>query len=116
MTDVVLQKLRDGFLMDYSDEEACLYAGISARTLYNYQEANPDFLQEKQLLKSNVRMKAKTNVAKSVDAGDEKMSMWYLERRDQDFKPKQTTDLNTTVSFTDLFYSSDAGSDHDGDA
>ena len=33
--------------MGFNDEEACLYAGISARSLYTYIEKNPEFSQKK---------------------------------------------------------------------
>ena len=48
-----LQKLREAFLMDCTDDEACLYAEIAPATLYNYQNANPEFLDQKEHWKNN---------------------------------------------------------------
>lgn len=37
-TPEVLNKLEQGFMYSFSDEEACLYAGVSPKALYNYQK------------------------------------------------------------------------------
>ncbi len=51
MTQKVLQQLEEVWSLDGSDKEACLYAGISERALYYYQDENPEFLQRKRLLR-----------------------------------------------------------------
>lgn len=53
MTETTVKKLEEAFLMGCSDVEACLFANISKQTLYNYQEANPEFVDRKETLKSN---------------------------------------------------------------
>lgn len=70
MTDDTLQLLRDAFSWGCTDTEACCYAEISTSTLYNYCEANPDFLELKNKLKDMPSMKAKRIINKSLDSED----------------------------------------------
>ncbi len=84
MTDVVVQKLEQAFTYDMTDIEACLYAGICRSTLHNYQKANPEFVDRKEILKNSVAIKAKTNLAKSINDGDKVDTKWWLERKRKD--------------------------------
>jgi len=81
MSDVVIQKLEQAFTYDMTDLEACLYADISKSTLYNYQNAHPEFVERKALLKNSLAMKAKANLAVSINNGDKTDTKWWLERR-----------------------------------
>jgi len=81
MTEETLQKLREGFLMGYSDEEACLYAEISPATLYNYQKDNPEYIEQKEQWKTNPILKAKKVIDEALDKKDRDTARWYLERK-----------------------------------
>lgn len=81
MTDKELSKLRECFVKSLTDEEACLYAGISSRQLYDYCKKNEEFRKEKELLKNAVNIKAKFNIIKKIDEGDVGESKWWLERK-----------------------------------
>ena len=88
MTDVVLQKLEQGFLMGFNDTEACLYANIAPSTLYKYQENNPEFAEKKNHLRENPKMIAKTTVYNRLGR-DPETAKWYLERKSKDeFSPR----------------------------
>ena|SRR3990167_3447863 len=78
---IAIQKLEQAFSNDLTDLEACLYAGISKSTLYNYQEKHPEFVERKELLKNALSLKAKNNMARKINEGDEESSRWWLERR-----------------------------------
>lgn len=93
MTPDVLQKLEEAFLVGASDEQACLYADIAVRTLHYYCEANPDFLQRKELLKHQPRLQAKINVTAAIKAKDVDVSKWLLDRTDKDFATKTKTEV-----------------------
>ena len=93
MTDEVLDKLRQAFLFGATKEEACAFADIGFRTLYDYIDRNPEFSQEIDKWQQNPILKAKKTVMNSLD--DPKVSQWYLERRAKEFKPKQ--DLTTPI-------------------
>ncbi|EAC8477277.1 hypothetical protein JH67_02970 [Listeria monocytogenes] len=82
MTRPTIQKLEDAFLKGLSDREACLYAGIAPSTLYDYCKANPDFSERKELLKEQVKMNAKINIANKIEQGNIDLSQWYLARKE----------------------------------
>jgi len=87
MTKSVLQKLKEAYLMGCTDREACLLAGISESTLYDYQSKNKEFLEQKQRFKTNPTIKARQTVIASLN--DPKVAMWYLERKcKNEFGPK----------------------------
>lgn len=68
--EVVLQKLEEAFGWGCLDEEACLYADISPRALYDYQEKNPQFLQRKQLLKEKIILLSRSTLMLAVTDRD----------------------------------------------
>jgi hypothetical protein len=93
MTEAVLNKLTFAFSRGLSDREACLYANISTTTLYDYCNDNPEFAEQKELLKDQPKMKAKLNVSEAIENKDFDISKWYLERKAKDeFSTKQTID------------------------
>lgn len=99
----VIAKLEKGFLMGFSDREACLFANINPATLYRFCEENPDFSERKELLKEQIKLRAKQNIAEAIENRDKPLSQWYLERRDKEFKPKSDMDLNLPQNIIDLF-------------
>lgn len=64
MTPDIVNKLEQAFSMGCSDLEACLYAGISKQTLYNYQAKNPEFVdrKEKIVINTNIFIALKKNL------------------------------------------------------
>lgn len=84
MTAETILKLEEGFLMAFTDKEASLYANISPSTLYLYCQENPEFSERKELLKEQVKIRAKTNIVDAINKGDKLLSQWYLERKSKD--------------------------------
>ena len=78
-TQAVLQKLEQGFKIGLTDEECCSYADIAMASLYNYQNANPEFLEKKRKWKQNPIAKAKYTIYQNLS--DAKTAQWYLERK-----------------------------------
>lgn len=94
MTDEVLAKLREAFLIGATDKEACGYAGITEKTLYNYQGKHPEFLHKKNAWKDQPILKAKMTVVKSLD--NTKDAQWYLERKAKnEFSSRSETDITS---------------------
>ena len=94
MTEITLKKLEEGFLNDFTDEQACFFAGISTQTLYTYQKENPDFLERKQLMKENIKMKAKLKVSAVIDSEeDAETAKWYLARKAKNEGFSERTEL-----------------------
>lgn len=90
----VLRQLDAAFALGCTDEEACLYANISPRALYTYQENNEEFKQRKEQLKRQPVLLAKTTVVEAL-TDDKGVAQWYLERRSPEFNPKQQIDLTS---------------------
>jgi hypothetical protein len=99
MTDLIVQKLEDAFLKGYSDVQACIYAGISKQSLYNYCNENKEFLDQKELLKSNVSMISKTNIVDKIKEGDIELSKWWLERKNKNEFSLKTINDNTNRNY-----------------
>ncbi len=77
----VIQKLEWAFLRGATDEEACNYAGISKTAFYNYQEAHSEFLERKEILKSDLKFKARLCVYNTLRKGkDSDFALRVLER------------------------------------
>lgn len=92
LTPETIDKLRTAFLMGCSDIEACLYADISKTTLYNYQQKNQDFFDQKEQWKEQLTLKARTVIAAALNRKDENTARWYLERKRKDeFSTRQET-------------------------
>ncbi len=95
MTKATLGKLREAFMMGYSDREACAYADIHPDTLYAYQTLHSEFSDQKALWKLFPILKAKKTILDALNKGDLKTSQWYLERKARDEfgpQPKEADD------------------------
>lgn len=88
MTDHNLQKLKLYFSVGMTDVQACYFCGISESTLYEYQQNNPEFLEEKWILKDSISLQARLNVWWSVKKWDIADSKWWLMVKDKDFMNK----------------------------
>lgn len=81
MTQETINKLEQAFSLGASDLEACFYAGISTQTLYNYQNANPEYIERKAALKERLVLKARTVIKDALEDNDKNTAQWYLERK-----------------------------------
>lgn len=103
ITTETLDKLREAFLMGYSDREACIYADIGLQTLYDYQKGNADFSEQKEAYKSNPVLKAKKTIYEEIENGNLKITMWYLERKAKDeFSLRQEHNIKNGPTDTEL--------------
>jgi hypothetical protein len=94
MTEQVLAKLELAFSIGCGDKEACVFAGISVDSLYRYQLINPDFSEEKELLKSKPILKARQEVVKGLE-GNPELSLRFLEKKlKSEFGNEQTVNLD----------------------
>ena len=96
MTEEVLKKLEDAFMNAFTDEMACLYAGISLQTLYNYAEQHTGYLERKEALKKTPDLVAqKTLVSDLKNIGG---ARWWAERKMEDFKPKTKVEHSGSIA------------------
>ena len=82
MTESVIRKLEDAFMLGCTDLEACFAADISKTTLYKYCEANPEFAERKEALKSNPVYLAKSVVVDALKDGDRQVALDTLKRKE----------------------------------
>ena len=83
MTPEVIAKLEEAFAWGCTDIEACLWANIAEKTLYLYQEKNPEFIQRKESLKETPALNSRATVARAVKR-DPKLAIDYLARKKKD--------------------------------
>ena len=79
--DMTLQKLENAFSLGAKDGEACFQAGIAPATLYNYQNAHPEYVERKNQLKDRMIFKARSVIAEALNNRDKEVAKWYLERK-----------------------------------
>lgn len=103
MTDEKLQKLRQAFSIGCSDREACVYADVALSTLYNYQNSNPEFIEEKAGLKEKPVLLARQVVVKSLEKEDVKTAQWLLERKKRkEFATRTESEIRQVEAFDNL--------------
>jgi len=92
-----VNKLEEAFAMGCTDLEACLFAEITKKTLYNYQDKNPEFIHRKEALKETPVLKARQSVIKGF-AEDSNLALKYLERKKRDeFSLKTEQDIKVEL-------------------
>lgn len=90
-TPETIAKLEQAFLLGCSDLEACFFAEVSKTALYNYQNAHPEFVERKELLKENPIFIARNSVVNGMQA-DPDLALKYLERkRKAEFSTRKET-------------------------
>lgn len=95
ITNQVLGKLREAFLLGCTDQEACLNADINPDTLYEYQKRNLLFTEQKESYKSNPVLLARKTVVNALKR-DPHLALKFLERKKKDeFSLKQNLDLTS---------------------
>lgn len=100
LTPEIIAKLEQAFSMGCSDLEACFYADIGKTTLYNYQNAHPEFVERKERLKERMIFKARTVIADALNNKDENTARWYLERKKKDEFSTRTENLVGNIDET----------------
>lgn len=86
MTPEVLGKLEAAFMNAFTDEMACLYAGISVDALYDYCRENEDFSKRKEVLKKTPDLSAQETLVKDVK--NTNGARWWAEHKMPEFMPK----------------------------
>ena len=94
MTPDVIQKLEDAFSWGCTDLEACCNADISKSTLYNYCDANPKFMERKEILKNQPVMKARRVVQAALDEDDINTAHKVIDRKEGSKVKNEITGAN----------------------
>lgn len=87
-TAELLEKLDYAFLAGASDYEACLWANIHPRSLWNYEEKNPEYILHKEKLRSANNLRARLIITEALKSPDFTIQLetakWYAERKIKD--------------------------------
>jgi len=104
MTEITVKKLEEAFALGCTDLEACLMADITKKTLYNYQDANPEFVHRKEMLKETPILAARKSVFKGF-AEDSNLALKYLERKKKSefsLRSESTVEVTMPTPIMDL--------------
>ncbi len=99
----ILSNLIDAFSNWLTDEEACIYAGISPATFYRYIKKNNKFWEQKELLKKKPSIQSKINVVNSIiNQKDIDNSKWWLKHKNPDeFWDKSKIEHEWAITYID---------------
>lgn len=79
LTPEVVKKLEEAFAMDCPVSEACLYAGISRTTYYEWIKLNPELANRFEELRDKPVLKARSTIVQGLD--NVGTAQWYIERK-----------------------------------
>lgn len=97
-TPTVVTKLKAAFANSFTVDQACLYAGITKETFYQWLDKRPEFTDQMTKAREAPTMKAKEVVVDSVRNGDVSSAKWWLERKaPEEFS---TNDKRPTVNIS----------------
>lgn len=74
----------------YTDEEACLYAGIVPATLYNYQIKHPSFLERKKALRLTPNLQTKKELVEGIKGSIDQARWWAKNKIGEEFSETST--------------------------
>jgi hypothetical protein len=84
-----------------TEEEACYYAWISVPTLRRKKQKDEKIWKEIEKAKNYMQNCALKTVKACLQQWDEKVAMWYLEKKHKDFKKEPTTIKTTSEETSD---------------
>ena len=84
-----------------TEEEACYYAWISVATLRRKKQKDEKICKEIEKAKNYMQNCALRTVKACIQQWDEKVAMWYLEKKHKDFKKEPTTIKTTSEETSD---------------
>lgn len=89
MTKVVIRKLKQAFLYDFTHEEACNFAGIGKSTFYDYLKAHPHFSELVQRWRDDQVYMARRHLRELVKMGDPESVRFMLKaKRKREFSTR----------------------------
>ena len=100
ISEAIVQKLEEAFMLGCTITEACLFADISRSTYYALCERRKGFSDRCEDLRSRPMLNARTNIVKAIKEGDVSASKWYAERKAKDeFSLRSEQDISANVGF-----------------
>jgi len=102
MTKDVLRKLEDAFAFCYTDEEACLYAGIGKTALYEYQKDHPEFTERKETLRLTPNLMAKKQLVEAIKGSTGQSRWWAAHKMGKEFALNSKIELGGRIETADV--------------
>ena len=94
LNEEIVGKLEYAFSKDFNVGEACNYAGIHRDSYYEWIKNNEEFSDKMEQAQSDLKRKAKINIADKIEEGDIDVTKWFLERRVKDeYSIKQAVEV-----------------------
>ena len=87
--------LAQAFSLGATVDAACYHAGIGRSTFFDWAREDVAFSDRMAALKQKPVLQALQTVVGALE--DPAMARWYLERRHEDFKPKQAVEQSGSV-------------------
>jgi hypothetical protein len=90
-----------------TDQQACYFCWIWVSTLYDYFKANPEFSEEKEILKTSISLQAKFNIWRAIKIEENKSYWWtwnswkWLGIKDPEFRDKLRIDWTIRTEMND---------------
>lgn len=96
MTEETIAKLVYAFQRDYTNGEACRYAGIDEATFYRHIKSNDEFRKKIDIAKDYIFNLAKDNLINELQDGNKFTTKWVLERRQKNIYAEKVEQDHTS--------------------
>lgn len=98
INEEVVGLLYQAFAFGCSDAEACIFAGISKASFYEYQKKHPEVKERKELLKETPVLEARKKTLEGIKQ-DYNLAFSFLKsKRSDEFAEKQKTEMSGSLS------------------
>jgi hypothetical protein len=92
----IFQSLKPYFTLGYDVKNACILAQVPYTTITTWLEKDNSLRIQVQSWQNMVNAKARQNVVKAINEGDQAESKWWLERKERnDFSTKSEQDITS---------------------
>ena len=93
-TEIMVNKLLDGFRSDFTVEETCAYAWISKETFYQWIRADKQLADDVESARAYCFIMAKNNVRKWLNEWDKEYSLKWLKNRQNKIYSERNVEEN----------------------
>lgn len=83
LTESVVKKLTEAFLIDATIKQACFLSGISHQSYFNWKARHPKLFEQLEEFKEDTKVKAKATLKRGITK-DPKLALDYLSRVERD--------------------------------
>lgn len=85
-------RLMEWFAYGLNEKELAVYVWVAPKTIKSWIEKYPELMDRREALMEAVSLKARMNIIWNVALWDIETSMWYLERKNDEFATRSKTE------------------------